>query len=162
MGVECYLVRLRGPRRDGSEVAAYARAVLGAVLDPQPDALSGAHTHYALRSGPHVIEIELFQDGAACEVSLRFALCHPPSVDPEFIALTTDLMRQFDLVATICEELPEGEPRDYTAVDLGRFASNCTWSIARAREGWRQMFGSEEAGLSTLDCVRRFMYGEAV
>jgi hypothetical protein len=103
-----------------------------------------------------VIEFEFFQAADGYEVSLRFALCHPSSVDRVFVEVALSLMSEFYLTATICEELPKDEPREYTSRDRDRFITNCCWSIARSRLLWRQMFGMEEAGLSVSDALRRY------
>jgi hypothetical protein len=65
-------------------------------------------------------------------------------------------------VATICEELPDGEPITYTAAERPRFATNCGWSIKRAREYWSQMFGLEQQPLSVADALRTFFSDEVV
>jgi hypothetical protein len=65
------------------------------------------------------------------------------------------------LIAIICEELPEGEPAEYSADDLGRFTTNGSWSIARARDNWRGMFGWEERGVSVADAWRHIIQSQS-
>jgi hypothetical protein len=150
--------------RHGSvgRIAAFVQQSLGAVSDPDQSALSPAYTHYVYHDGSHVIEYELFQDADSAEVSLRFALCNSPSIDRVFTSQSAALMAAFGMVATICEELPAGEPNCYAFDDLSRFSSNCLWSINRSREYWSQMFGPERLPLSVADAVRKFFFGETV
>lgn len=155
MGMESYLLRLRGKQPDSEAFVMYSQR-LGIIPDPDEYALSSAYSHYVFRDPLHVIEYELFREDNSYEVSIRFALCHPSSVDQVFLAHALGLMKRFNMTATICEELPEGEPREYNTHDLDRFASNCYWSISRAREYWRAMFGTEEVGLSTRDALGKF------
>ena len=161
MGQECYLLRLHGKRSDAPEVAEYIQQRFGATPDPTQPPLSAAYSHFVFRDGLHVIEYEFYQASDSCGVSMRFALCHPPSVDPIFLAQACDLVSHFGLDATICEELPAGAPRVYAAADLDRFAANGAWSIAQSRGYWRQMFGPDEAGLSVRDARGRFFFGAA-
>ncbi len=154
MGVESFLVRLRGQQPDLQEIVVYSRRALGIVPDPEQQVLTSAYSYYVFRDGKHVIEFEFFQARESFDISIRFALCHPPSVDQIFIGHALALMRRFHLIATICEELPEGEPTDYGKEYLDRFTANCSWSIARARGYWREMFGSEEMGVSVSDALR--------
>jgi hypothetical protein len=162
MGVESYLMRLRGNQSDLDEVVSYSSRMFGITPDLDQSALSSAYSHYVYRDDLHVIEFEFFQATGYYEVSIRFALCSPTSVDQVFIAHVLALMRNFTLIATICEELPEREPRDYNKEDAGRFIANCSWSIARSRTYWQQMFGTEEAGLSVSDALRKFVLGESL
>jgi hypothetical protein len=162
MGMESYLLRLRTRQSNIGQIAAFVQQSLGAVPDPDQSALSPAYTHYVYHDGSHVIEYELFQDGDSVEISLRFALCNSPSIDRVFTSQSTALMTAFGMAATICEEVPEGEPSCYAPDDLDRFSSNCMWSINRSREYWSQMFGSERLPLSVADAVRKFIYGETV
>lgn len=162
MGLESYLLRLHGNDCTSLQIAEYSQRRFGIVPDLEQAPLTPAYTHFVFRDGHHVIEYEFFQDGDSCEVSLRFALCHPPSVDRVFVNQATELIKRFGLNATICEELPEDEPRIYTAADLTRFMANCAWSIARSRLYWQQMFDTEEIGLSVSDALQKFFHPVSV
>ncbi|MGL4555302.1 MAG: hypothetical protein ACRC33_29395 [Gemmataceae bacterium] len=162
MGVESYLLRLRTPQCAPGPIAAFLQQSLKVVPDHDQSPLSPAYSHYVYRDGSHVIEYELFRVGDSTETSLRFALCNRPSIDRVFIEQAAALMAAFGSVATICEELPGGEPNNYNADALPRFATNCMWSINRSREYWSQMFGSERLPLSVAAAVQKFFYAEAV
>jgi hypothetical protein len=158
MGVESYLLRLRGQQSDLGSVISYSRLSFGIIPDQQQHALSRAYSHYVFQDASHIIEFEFFQATGYYEVSIRFALCNPSSVDQVFLAHAVALMSQFNLTATICEELPEGVPRDYNPADHDLFIAHCSWSIARSRDMWREMFGAEEAGLSVSQALRKFFF----
>ena len=158
MGLESYLLRLHGKDCDAQQIADYAQHCLGLVPDPEQYRLRDAYSHYVFRDGQHVIEYELLQDHGSCDVTMRFALCHPSSVDTIFIQQASNLMKQFAMQATICEELPDNEPRTYTVQDLGRLKTNCAWSMACCRQYWQRMFGTEEIGLSVCDALQRFFF----
>ena len=159
MGLESYLLRLRGQNCTAQRVVEYSQRRFGILRDHEQAPLSRAYSHFVFRDGLHVIEYEFLQESDSCEVSLRFALCHPPSIDRVFLAQVADLMTQFGMEATICEELPADAPTVYASGNLAQFTANCTWSIARSRAYWHQMFGSEEVGLSVTDALQKFFHG---
>ena len=158
MGIESYLLKLTGRGMGMQELVRFGESVLGLTSDPQQYPLSKADSYYVYRDNRHVIEFELSQRTDHCQVSVRFALCNPVSVERVALPLVTALMDQFGMKATICEGLPEGEPREYSTGE--RFAANFSRSIARSREEWRQMFGPEEVGLSVSDALRKFFGGD--
>lgn len=157
MGMESYLLRLHGNRSDRKNIVEFAQSSLGLVQDiDQFYARTPPYSYYVSRDGRHVIEFEFREENDQIDLSVRFALCHPSSVGPIFLGLIESLMEQFDLTATICENLPENEPREYSRFD-DRFAANCLWSISDAKSMWQRQFGPEEAGLSVSDALRRFV-----
>ena len=158
-GIESYILRLHGNDCDSLQIADYAQRCLGVVPDIEQSPLSDACSYYVYRDGLHVIEYELLQDHGSCQVTMRFALCHPSSVDSIFIQQAIDLMKHFNMEATICDELPDDALRTYTMQELARFKTNCAWSIACCREHWQQMFGTETIGLSVSDALQRFFHG---
>jgi hypothetical protein len=159
MGVESYLLRLTG-QKDVQAVGHYLTSVLGARPDSTQSPPSGSDQHFVIRDGRHVIECELARRGAFGQLSVRFAICHPTSVDDVFVNIIIYLIVQLQMTATICEMLPAGAPSQYGATEITEFAANCRWSIGHARNEWHKAFGSEEAGISVSDACRRFYFGE--
>ena len=158
MGVESYLVRLTG-HHDVETVGQFLTLGLGAQPDHQSRP-SGNDEYFVLRDGRHVVEFELAKRGEVCELSIRFAICHPKSIDDVFVSIVTSLIKQLQMTATICELLPVGTPSRYDAVQAAKFATYCRWSIEHAREQWRRQFGSEEAGVSVSEACRKFYFGD--
>jgi hypothetical protein len=159
MGVESYLVRLTG-QQNVKTIGNYLLSVIGAQPDPTQSVPSGSDQHFVIRDGRHVIEFELAQRGRFGQLSVRFAICHPASVDDVFVSIITSLIAQLRMTATICEFLPAGTPSQYGANEAAGFAVNCRWSIDYARKEWRRAFGSEEAGVSVADSCRKSYFGE--
>ena len=157
MGVECYLLRLHGRQSDFEAAVDYSQSALGALRDPGSHFLDHVYSYFVFSDTSHVIESEFSPQPDCFEISLRFALCHPDSVRQVFLCLAQSLMRQFNMTATICEDLPEGEPREYGPSDQ-RFADNCLWSMKSAQEEWRRDFGPEELGVSTSEALRHFFF----
>lgn len=158
MGVESYLSLVRRERLDVHIVKEFVTSTLGLSPDPRQYAITTNDSYYVFQDGRHVIEFELADRSEYVQVSVRFALCHPASVDEVFIDLTTAFIRKFDMTATICEWLPEGAPTRYDVLDCKLFALNCRRSIEYAREQWRKQFGTEEAGLSISDACQHFFF----
>lgn len=161
MGVESYLSRLTG-QQDVNTIGNYLISFLSAQPDSTQSAPSGSDQHFVFRDGRHVIEFELTQRGRFGQLSVRFAICHPASVDDVFVSIVTSLMAQLQMTATICEALPAGTPSEYGATEVTKFAANCRWSIESARKEWRRAFGPEEAGLSVSDACQKFYFGETI
>jgi hypothetical protein len=160
MGSESYLLRMKG-KEDTKAVSNYLTSRLGFKPDLNQYAMTDKYSHYVLRDDRYVIECELVNRSPYSQISLRFALCNPDSVDEQFVAIASDLMSQFQMTAAICEELPADVPTEYDISDLSRFARYCTWSILRARQAWQKAYGSDEAGLSVSDACRKFLYVHA-
>jgi hypothetical protein len=157
VGVESYLLRLRGRRSDVDSAVEYAQNAFGLAPDPEQTVLSNAYSYSAYRDGLHVIEFEYFRKDARFEISIRFALCNPSSIDQVFLGIVRSLMKKFDMTAQICEQLPKGEQTEYSVTEEDRFSANYSWSVEKSRERWRQMFGTEQAGLSVSNALQRFL-----
>ena len=157
---ESYLLRMKG-NEDTRVVGSYLTSKLGFKPDLNQYAMTEKYSHYVLRDHRHVIECQLVNRSPCSHISLRFALCNPDSVDEQFVAIASGLMSQFQMTATICEELPADVPTEYDISDLSRFARYCTWSILQARQAWQKAYGSDEAGLSVSDACRKFFYVNA-
>jgi hypothetical protein len=161
MGVESYLLRLTG-QQDVKAIGNYLTSALGAHPDSTQSAPSGSDQHFVIRDGRHVIEFELAQRGRFGQLSVRFAICHPASLDDVFVSIVASLMAQLQMTATICEVLPAGTPSEYDATEVTEFAANCRWSIDSARKEWHRAFGPEEAGVSVSDACRKYYLGENI
>jgi hypothetical protein len=112
------------------------------------------------RDGKHVVEFEVLsaRGRAPARVSMRFTLCHPDSVDRVFLEIATNLMTRQSLSASICEDLPDGTPRDYSQHEIGAFRVWCLWSIDHARRQWQRQFGPERIAVSTAAAWKHFLF----
>jgi len=71
--------------------------------------------------------------------------------------LNENLYNDFALTQS-SDPLVTNSTRRFFQITLNQ--DNCSWSIARSRAYWRQMFGTEEVGLSVSDALRKFFLGE--
>ena len=155
MGFESYLLRMNG-RQAAKPVSLYLTTELGLKPDYNQYKMSENYSYFVLHDERHTIECELADRPPECDISLRFARCNPPSIDEVFTRLVSDLLNQFELTAVICEELPLDAPSRYTSSTTKEFVVSCKWSIAHTRQEWQREFGTEEAGLSTSEALRKF------
>ncbi len=160
MGVESYLVRTSIKSSDLNAVISLAESQFGLVPDSDQSPLSGNDLYYVYRDGRHVIEFEFAQRGDAIQVSLRFALCNPESIDRIFIQQITKLLDHFDGTVTLCDK--RGIPMTYTRESLDAFAVYCLSDIERERGYWCEMFGRTVAGISVSEALRTFVLPHCV
>ena len=123
MGIESYLLRLGG-NHETESVSRDLTSTLGFKPDPDQYAMTG-YSYHVYRDGHHVIECEVADRSTHCHVSLRFALCNPPSIDKFFIDVAAELMSRFHLTAVVCEHLPTDAPTQYDASNILQFTANC-------------------------------------
>ena len=72
-------------------------------------ALPGEH-HFTREDPAHILEIEAAPTQTGTTVSVRFALCHPPSVDRVFGQFVTELAAQLGADVTIAEDVEADDP----------------------------------------------------
>src|SRR6266508_2771944 len=104
MGMECYLVRIAIRNSDIQSVITFAEGQFGLISDLEQNPLRGNDLYFVYRDGHHVIEYEFALRDSASQISMRFALCNPPSIDRILIQQMTSLLDHFDGTATLCDE----------------------------------------------------------
>jgi len=156
MGMESYLVKIRVPPAEYAAVRLFAESEFQLTPEP-PGYVSGNSSYYSFRDGRHVIEWEFAPAHDQYPISVRFALCHPDTVDAVLIELVCRILDRFTAAATIVEPLPEGAARDHSAKTKAEFARDCRGSIQICRGYWRATFGPRTAGLSHADAMREFI-----
>ena len=156
MGMESYLVRLSGDSSELGSIVPFVECELGLVVDSEPYSAHGER-YYSYRDGRHVIEFELSTRESRLQISARFALCNPPTVDRVFIGLLTQLLERFALTAILGDASDPRKVVEHTSATLEAFASHCREEIGVEREHWRAMFGSKEAGISVSEALRTFV-----
>ncbi|WP_433936321.1 hypothetical protein AB3662_16675 [Sorangium cellulosum] len=160
MGCEDFLVRLSS---DSTPQA--AAHVLVGIPGICPDALVPAlptEVHFRYEDSEHIIEIEVAGAGPCTTLSLRFALCHPSSIDDVFAALVVDLVVALGADIIIAEDIDPDEPglglsfSSAQVADLRKALAQC---IPKKRNLWREEFGSTLARASCRDALERFVIG---
>lgn len=162
MGVESFLVTIRGPREEYLAVALFAESEFRLTPEPPPSYGSGDCLYYSFGDGRHVIEWEFAPYPGEYLISVRFALCHPPTVDSVFIDLICRILQRFNATATVCEPMPDGTVRSHRADTLAQFAQDCLCGIQICRRDWQAMFGTRTASLSHKDAMLRFVLPQCV
>jgi hypothetical protein len=162
MGMESYLVRMVGDAVDYPAVTRFAVSKLGLVAEPNQSPSTSTDTYYSYRDDRHVIEFEFSPRGESFQISVRFALCHPTSVDVIFSKLIFNFLDEFPLTAIICEELPPGNIRQFTAASKQDFERSYSLSVSQSRVYWRKMFGFQEAGMAVSDALQRYVFPTCV
>lgn len=160
MGCEDFVVRLSS----SSTPTAVTSAVL-AIPQVQPDttfpSLPG-ESHLRWEDRAHIIEIEVAGTGARTTVSLRFAVCHPASIDGVFADLVVHLAAMLKADVLIAEDVEADDPglgwsfSPSQSSDLRRALVQC---IPKKRLLWQAEFGNAEARVSCREAINRFVIG---
>lgn len=100
---------------------------------------------YEYSDGEHVVEFEL-RASEKLELSIRFALCNPASVDSVFIALVEEISDRFDLNVQVM---------DVVRGDEG--VQQIGGCISFKRELWQKDFGLETAALGCDEALERYV-----
>lgn len=154
MGFESFRVELRGGQATHAEADECVRRLPGATPDPDERPLFGS-TFYRITDGLHVLEAEVV--AVPPRISLRFTLCHPPSVDAALLAVMRELMGQLGMSAIHFEaNLPE-ERRTYSQQELKEFADVVSHHAELMRVGWKVMFGEEQRSATTREAFEHFI-----
>jgi|GEM_PF-5186140 len=94
MSFETFRVELRG----GSATFARVDAAIRQLPHAQPDhdsMTSAGSTYYTVEDGFHIIEVEVAD--SPIQVSCRFTLCHPPSIDVAFLNFVRERQCRFGI-----------------------------------------------------------------
>ena len=158
MGIEDYRVSLRSRSASQDSVAGWIARVPFSVPDPEGGFLP-QNRYFRIDDGRHVLEVEV-SDGEPVDVSVRFMLCNPPSVEPAFLALVGELVSQFDM--EIHDQEGNGAESWWLPPErFEQFKDSTLWAIPRRRAEWVMHFGpeqfpagAEEAGRWIIEGVR--------
>jgi hypothetical protein len=154
MGCEDFQVLLRSTADQGSVLRVLQHA--GVEIDPGGGQLSTS-VYLVHRDGRHVIELEVSHPKSWTSVSVRFALCHPDSVDNMFVDLVGKLAVALDATVRIMDEVEPGAGGNFDAHDLATFSATAKRAIAVRRAAWRVEFGSETAAIGCDEAIMRFV-----
>ena len=108
MGFEHFQVVLRGGRSKYGEADEAVRKLPHLKPDEHSVPIKGS-TFYVMDDGRHAIELELMD--APVQLSCRFTLCHPPSVDLAFLGLLRELMLRLGMEVEICDDVHPAHSR---------------------------------------------------
>ncbi|MGK3969878.1 hypothetical protein WMF38_32140 [Sorangium sp. So ce118] len=160
MGCEDFVVRLSS---DSTRQA--AAQVLLAIRGTCPDTVVPvlpAEFNFRYEDSEHIIEIEVAEREPGATLSLRFALCHPSSIDDVFIGLVVDVAIALSADVVIAEDVEPDEPGLGWSFPLARVADlrkALAQCIPKKRKLWREEFGFALARASCRDAIERFVIG---
>jgi hypothetical protein len=154
MGFESFGVILRGGRHTSKEAIATISTLKHALPDPESELTPGS-TCFVVNDGKHAIEIEVMEEPV--QVSCRFTLCHPATVDAVFLALVKELMEALDMSVEAGPEVPSDRPREFAAAAFGQLAPILSDCISRERQQWRAAFGNQTLGATTAQVHERII-----
>lgn len=143
MGFEDFQVVLHGRDKNRREAEDLIRSLPGVGPDPDSGFLS-APAYLVMNDGQHSIELEV-DDQHGLEVSCRFVLSNPPTIDEVFIAFVRELMRRLNLSATCVEGPPSEAVRTFSAREFDEWSTATLRHITRRRKEWIADMGTELA-----------------
>ncbi len=108
-----------------------------------------------VRSQHCLIEIEITSDPVT--ISCRFTLCHPPKVDPLFIALIAYFAAYFQMEVKFADERVI-----YSRKSFGKLRIALESAIAERRREWRAAFGSQQFAAQTHEVHERLILAQCV
>jgi hypothetical protein len=141
MGVESYNVVVISAAKP-SEIIEWLRGSGGFTVDEVYRESDSTFLRY--EDSDHIIECSV-SHRAPCHVSLRFALCHPPTIDAVFIGIASNIGLAFDAHCNI------------PGVDRDDLAGALLPDIATDRALWQRNFGTTFARLSCQGAMQRYV-----
>lgn len=141
MGVEAFLVSFQGFSESPEAVLANLKQFID--VSPNPGAsMTGNSTCWVLHDGQHKLEAELRSNPS--EISLRFAMCNPRSIDRVFLQLIRATMQQDRVLMRFCEDCEEIPEWFTTAEMVDQWQEAIQRCIEWRRHLWHQDFGDAE------------------
>ena len=162
MGAEDFVVRLSS----GSTPPDVTKVLL-AIPQVHPDATFPSmrgESHFRYEDPEHIIEIELAEAGPRTTVSLRFAVCHPTSIDDVFTTLVVDLVNALSADIVIAEDVEPDDPGlgwSFSPSQLTDLRKSLLQCIPKKRSLWQTEFGRAEARVSCKEAIDRFVIGSS-
>ena len=154
MGMEVFLVELRGGKASPEEAKEALRKLPNVKPDPDGGWMSGS-TYYVFRDGVHTIEMELM--AAPVKLMCRFTLCHPPSVDAVFLRLVHELMTRLGMKVTIRKNVRPEHAHAFSLNDFAEFSAIIPGYIATCRADFVAQFGDKQLGASSRELFQEII-----
>lgn len=137
MGIEDYRVSLRSRAAPADDVREWIRRQPNTT--PDDGMLSHGNDYFRIDDGDHVLEVEVSKADPV-EVSVRFALCNPPSVEPAFLSLVRQLVTTFGMEIHD-QEAAAADPWWLPPERFEQFRESTLRAIRRRRSDWVTQFG---------------------
>ena len=154
MGFENFRVELCGGSASSARAEDAVRRLPYARPDPDSMALPGS-AYFAIDDGTHVIEVEV--SDAPVQVSCRFTLCHPDSIDAAFLGLVRELQGRLGMDVHVCDDVRSEESRCFPSARFSEFAAVARDTIARRRAEWVANFGTAQLAGKTSEVYEKII-----
>lgn len=154
MGFEHFRVELRGGQITYAQAAEIIRRLPNIKPDRESIPLSGS-TYFLMDNGSHVIELELME--ATVQVSCRFTLCHPPSIDAAFLSFVRELMMRLGMKARNIEGDRPEDDRSFSLGEFTEFSAITSHWIAVRRAEWIAGFGDRTLAATTNEVYKQLI-----
>ncbi len=154
MGFETFRVQLHGGRTTFRATDESVRGLPHVHPDRASVPIYGS-TFYVIDNGQHVFEVELMD--APVRLSCRFTLCHPPSVDSDFLAVVRELMARLGMDVTIRDDVRPEHARSFSLKEFAEFLAIISRYIAARRAEWIAAFGDGTMAGTTNDVYQRII-----
>ena len=158
MGCEDFIVRLSS----GCAPEAVAKVLLAIPQihsdGTMPSVLGELQFRY--EDSEHIIEIEVAGAGPGSTVSLRFAVCHPLTIDEVFAALSANVATALKANIVIAEDVEPDDPGlgwSFSLAQLADFRRCVAQCIPKKRRLWQIEFGTAQARVSCREALDRFV-----
>jgi len=137
MGCEDFQVMLKSIEPNFIQVCDFLKSHINIKL------VEGAYFEY--RDESHLVEFEVRDLVGCVEISLRFALCNPDTVDDVFLQLINGLSNQFTFEVIVMDVID-----DQSSVDIND-------SILYKRGLWKKDFGGAVEALSCDQAIEKYV-----
>jgi hypothetical protein len=123
--------------------------------------------YFQYRDKSHIIEIEISErDFGYTNISCRFAICHPDSIEYVFFEFLYRLSREILPInkvkeVLIFDEVPENMSYAFNVYDIDNFKSSLSEAIKIKRRYWILDFGNERATLTCDEAIKKFILKQA-
>jgi hypothetical protein len=154
VGFESFRVELSG----GTATFAEANSAVRGLPDARPDPVSGIwpdSEFYVIDDGRHVIEVQVAP--RPVHISVRFTLCHPPSVDAALVAVVRGLTARLGMRVRIIEDVAPEDARPFAADEMAEFAASVRRAVSGPRAAWVAEFGPDQCAAGSREVYERII-----
>jgi hypothetical protein len=124
-----------------------------------PSQLHGER-RFLYNDGEHILEIQVAPEygrPSSAYTSIRFALCHPDTVDDIFISFVLRTAKALGLTIEIKEDLPANyQVFEFSPPSYNSFQIVAEAGITNKRKYWVADFGPQTATLGCAEAMRRY------
>jgi hypothetical protein len=159
MGIEDFVVRLEINDDRSVAVEKLLRAS-GIVHDMIAPKVTGCE-YLRYEDSEHIVELDVgASDNSTSALTIRFALCQPPTVDSIFIGLVERCALSFSANVVIADDIDPSDPPaglSFHSPELDGLSEALSKRIMKRREVWQAEFGRVVARLSCREAVERYI-----